>query len=54
LHDAIAADEITGAVRSLATLDRNGDGQLTMDEIAPSFGRGGTYRRPEYRRQESR
>jgi hypothetical protein len=31
----ISADEIAKAVESLKTLDKNGDGQLTPDELRP-------------------
>lgn len=39
-HDrVISAEEIANASAALATLDKNGDGQLTEDEIRPE-GRG--------------
>lgn len=39
---AISAQEMQGAAVALAKLDRNGDGQLTEDEVRPNFGgRGG-------------
>ena len=31
----ISAEEIANAAKALATLDQNGDGKLTRDEIAP-------------------
>jgi Ca2+-binding EF-hand superfamily protein len=38
-HDGvISADEIKNAAASLKTLDKNGDGQLTEDEVRPEFG----------------
>ena len=40
-HDGvISASEIAHAAESLKTLDRNGDGQLTEDEVRPNFGPG--------------
>jgi Ca2+-binding EF-hand superfamily protein len=40
-HDGtIAGDEIAAATAALAVLDGNGDGQLTLEEIRPAFGRG--------------
>jgi Ca2+-binding EF-hand superfamily protein len=46
-HDnVISAEEINNAAAALRTLDKNGDGKLTEDEIRPNFGaRGGG--RPE-------
>lgn len=38
----ISAEEINHAATSLKTLDKNGDGQITEDEVTPNFGgRGG-------------
>jgi Ca2+-binding EF-hand superfamily protein len=37
----IAAGEIAGAPAALKALDKNGDGQLTADELRPQFGPGG-------------
>ena len=37
----ISADEIANAATALKTLDKNGDGKLTEDELRPSFGPGG-------------
>lgn len=37
----IDAGELSGAVESLKSLDANGDGKLTQDEIRPSFPGGG-------------
>jgi Ca2+-binding EF-hand superfamily protein len=38
----ISADEINNAAASLKTLDKNGDGQITEDEVTPNMGgRGG-------------
>ncbi len=34
----ISADEINNAPASLKTLDKNGDGQITQDEVTPQFG----------------
>jgi len=34
----ISAEEINKAAASLKTLDKNGDGQITEDEVTPSFG----------------
>jgi Ca2+-binding EF-hand superfamily protein len=34
----ISADEINNAPASLKTLDKNGDGQITEDEVTPDFG----------------
>jgi Ca2+-binding EF-hand superfamily protein len=43
----ISADEINNASASLKTLDKNGDGQITEDEVTPNFGgRGGFGRGP--------
>lgn len=40
-HDGvISSSEIGHAAESLKTLDRNGDGQLTEDEVRPNIGRG--------------
>lgn len=40
-HDGvISGKEIDGAPAALGTLDKNGDGQLTMDELRPAFGGG--------------
>jgi len=37
-HDGIiSADEIANASKSLLTLDKNGDGQLTQDELRPHW-----------------
>lgn len=38
---AISAAELRAASVSLKTLDRNGDGQLTPEELRPEFGPGG-------------
>ncbi len=41
-HDQILSeDEVRAAAKSLMTLDKNGDGKLTQDEIQPQFGPGG-------------
>ena len=41
-HDSvISGAEMDGAPASLKTLDKNGDGRLTIDELLPAFGRGG-------------
>ena len=37
----VSAAELVGAPVALKTLDRNGDGQLSADEIRPAFGPGG-------------
>ena len=37
----ISAGELASASTALRALDRNGDGQLTADEIRPAFGPGG-------------
>ncbi len=43
----ISAEEINHAAASLKTLDKNGDGQITEDEVTPDFGgRGGFGRGP--------
>ena len=40
-HDGvISASEIANASKSLLTLDRNGDGKLTEEEMRPNFGPG--------------
>jgi Ca2+-binding EF-hand superfamily protein len=40
-HDGtISTDEIDAAPAALKTLDRNGDGKLTEDEVRPNFGPG--------------
>ena len=45
-HDnVLSATEIVAAAKALLTLDRNGDGQLTADEIQPAFGRGRGFQR---------
>jgi Ca2+-binding EF-hand superfamily protein len=36
----ISAGEIDAAAKSLATLDKNGDGRITNDEVTPAPGRG--------------
>jgi len=36
----ISADEIKRAATALKTLDKNGDGRITEDEVTPAFGRG--------------
>ncbi len=41
----ISADEIKNAGTSLKTLDKNGDGQITDDEVTPNFGRRGGFDR---------
>ncbi len=38
---AISAAEIAGAPAALLPLDKNDDGSLTVDEMTPTFGRGG-------------
>jgi Ca2+-binding EF-hand superfamily protein len=41
-HDgSLSAAEIRSSTAALTTVDRNGDGQLTSDELRPAFGRGG-------------
>lgn len=41
-HDGIvSAAEIQASASALKALDRNGDGQLTVDEVRPPFGPGG-------------
>lgn len=41
-HDSvISGAEMDSAPTSLKTLDKNGDGRLTIDELLPAFGRGG-------------
>lgn len=49
----ITSDEWNAAAESLAKLDKNGDGQLTEDELRPNFGgrEGGMRRRPEQQQQ---
>ena len=48
-HDGVLSEEeIDAAPASLKTLDRNGDGKLTMDELRPAFGNHG----PGDRRQQ--
>lgn len=37
----ISGAEMDAAPASLKTLDKNGDGRLTFDELLPAFGRGG-------------
>jgi Ca2+-binding EF-hand superfamily protein len=40
-HDnTLSASEISAAAKALLTLDRNGDGQLTTEEMQPTFGGG--------------
>jgi Ca2+-binding EF-hand superfamily protein len=39
-NNEISANEINNAAASLKTLDKNGDGQITEDEVTPNFGRG--------------
>lgn len=53
-HDGvISASEIANASKALLTLDRNGDGKLTEEEMRPNFGRGpGGPGRPEGRRDD--
>ena len=47
-HDgSLSAAEIRGSASALKSLDRNGDGQLTADEVRPAFGRGGRRGRGE-------
>lgn len=43
----ISAQEMQGATAALAKLDRNGDGQLTEDEVRPNFGGRGGQRPPQ-------
>jgi Ca2+-binding EF-hand superfamily protein len=43
----ISAEEISKAAASLKTLDKNGDGQITNDEVTPSFGGRGFGRGPD-------
>jgi len=38
--NTLSASEIAAAAKALLTLDRNGDRQLTADEMQPVFGRG--------------
>lgn len=46
-HDGvISAAEINNAAASLKTLDKNGDGQITEDEVTPEFGGRGFGRGP--------
>ena len=40
-NGVISGDEINNATTALKSLDKNDDGQLTEDELRPSFGRGG-------------
>jgi Ca2+-binding EF-hand superfamily protein len=40
----ISADEINKAAQSLKTLDKNGDGQITEDEVTPNMGGRGGFR----------
>jgi Ca2+-binding EF-hand superfamily protein len=41
-HDGVIdSNEIANASAALKTLDKNGDGQLTSDELRPQFGPGG-------------
>ena len=41
-HDGVIdSNEIANAPAALKTLDKNGDGQLTPDELRPQFGPGG-------------
>ena len=50
-HDGvISASEIANASKALLTLDKDGDGQLSVIEMRPNFGRGPGG--PEGRRQE--
>jgi len=42
----ISADEINNAAASLKTLDKNGDGRITEDEVTPEFGGRGPGRGP--------
>jgi len=45
-HDnVLSASEVSAAAKALLTLDRNGDGQLTADEIQPALGRGRGFQR---------
>jgi len=47
-HDGvISSAEINAAAASLKTLDKNGDGQLTEDEVRPAFGGRGRGPRPD-------
>jgi len=47
-HDGIvSAAEIQASASALKSLDRNGDGQLTVDEVRPPFGPGGRRGRGE-------
>jgi Ca2+-binding EF-hand superfamily protein len=48
--NVLSASEIAAAGKALLTLDRNGDGQLTADEMQPAFGRGGPGRGPGFPR----
>ncbi len=51
-HDGVISEsEIAVAAKSLMILDKNGDGQITADEMRPSFGPGGPGG-PEGRRRE--
>ncbi|MGC4053174.1 MAG: EF-hand domain-containing protein [Paludibaculum sp.] len=47
----ISAQEMQGAAAALAKLDRNGDGQLTEDEVRPNFGGRGGQRPPQEQKQ---
>ncbi|MGJ5815806.1 EF-hand domain-containing protein [Paludibaculum fermentans] len=47
----ISAQEMKGATGALAKLDRNGDGQLTEDEVRPNFGGRGGQRPPREQQQ---
>lgn len=42
----LSPEEIAGAAKALLTLDKNGDGKLTSDEIFPGMGPGGLMARP--------
>ena len=44
--EVISGEEMDEAVRSLLTLDRDGDGNLTADELRPPGGRGGGFGGP--------
>lgn len=47
----ISAQEMQAAAAALAKLDRNGDGQLTEDEVRPNFGGRGGQRPPQEQKQ---